>query len=57
MSISISGTASPDTTAQTPGMIRNPGIDSNTAGAKKILLDKVECVPNTMGPPPPSRGG
>ena len=47
----VSGTASPDTTAQTPGMIRNPGIDNNTAGAKKIWLGKVECVPNTMGPP------
>ncbi|GIT02238.1 MAG: hypothetical protein CM1200mP27_08630 [Chloroflexota bacterium] len=31
----VNGTASPDTTAQTPGMIRNPGIDNNTAGAKK----------------------
>jgi len=47
----VSGTASPDTTAQTPGMIRNPGIDSNTAGAKKIWLGKVDCTPNTMGPP------
>ena len=47
----VNGTASPDTTAQTPGMIRNPGIDNNTAGAKKIWLGKVECVPNTMGPP------
>ncbi len=32
-------------------MIRKPGIDSNTAGASKIWLGKVECVPNTMGPP------
>ncbi|MCI0801852.1 MAG: cupin, partial [Chloroflexi bacterium] len=47
----VKGTASPDTTTQTPGMIRMPGIDSNTAGAKKIWLGKVECVPNTMGPP------
>ena len=47
----VKGTASPDTTAQTPGMIRRPGIDSNTAGAKKIWLGHVECVPNTMGPP------
>ncbi len=47
----VSGTASPDTTTQTPGMVRNPGIDSNTAGAKKIWLGKVECTPNTMGPP------
>ena len=29
----VKGTASPDTTTQTPGMIRKPGIDSNTAGA------------------------
>jgi len=25
--------------------------DSNTAGAKKIWLGKVDCTPNTMGPP------
>jgi uncharacterized RmlC-like cupin family protein len=32
-------------------MIRQPGIDSNTAGAKKIWLGKVTCAPNTLGPP------
>ncbi len=59
MSTSIDGknialvkeTASPDTTTQTPGMIRRPGIDSNTAGASKIWLGHIEAVPNTMGPP------
>ncbi|GIS96191.1 MAG: hypothetical protein CM1200mP22_34280 [Dehalococcoidia bacterium] len=34
----VSGTASPETTAQTPGMIRNPGIDNNTAGPKEDLV-------------------
>ena len=47
----VRGTVSPDTTAQTPGMIRKPGIDKNTAGAEKIWLGHVECSPNTMGPP------
>jgi uncharacterized RmlC-like cupin family protein len=47
----VHGTASPETTAQTPGMIRSPGVDSNTAGASKIWLGKVEAAGNTMGPP------
>jgi len=47
----VHGTADPGTTTQTRGMIRQPGIDSNTAGAKKIWLGKVTCAPNTLGPP------
>ena len=47
----VHGVAAPESTAQTPGMIRKPGIDGNTAGAEKIWLGHVECVPNTMGPP------
>lgn len=47
----VHGTADPGTTTQTRGMIRQPGIDSNTVGAKKIWLGKVTCVPNTLGPP------
>ncbi len=47
----VKSTASPDTTPQTPGMIRKPGIDSNTAGSKKVWLGHVDCLPNTMGPP------
>ena len=47
----VHGTSSPDSTAQTPGMIRKPGVDGNTAGAGKIWLGHVECTPNTMGPP------
>ena len=47
----VHGTADPSTTPQTRGMIRQPGIDSNTVGAKKIWLGKVTCLPNTMGPP------
>ncbi|PKB63505.1 MAG: hypothetical protein BZY80_06995 [SAR202 cluster bacterium Io17-Chloro-G2] len=47
----VHGTADPGTTTQTRGMIRQPGIDSNTVGASKIWLGKVTCVPNTLGPP------
>ena len=47
----IHSTADPGTTPQPPGIIRKPGIDSNTAGAKKIWLGHVTCEPNTMSPP------
>ena len=47
----IHGTQDPSTTAQTRGMTRKPGIDSNTAGASKIFLGHVTCDPNTLGPP------
>ncbi len=47
----MSGTQPAATTAQTPGMERKPGIDSNTVGANKIWLGHVTCAPNTMGPP------
>lgn len=47
----VHGTAHPSTTTQTRGMIRQPGIDSNTVGASKIWLGKVTCIPNTLGPP------
>ena len=47
----MSGTQPATTTAQTPGMERKPGIDSNTVGASKIWLGHVTCTPNTMGPP------
>ncbi len=47
----VSGAQSAETTAQTRGMERRPGIDANTAGASKIWLGHVTCVPNTMGPP------
>ena len=47
----VHGTGDPATTIQTPGMIRKPGIDSNTAGASRIWLGHVTCEPNTMGPP------
>ena len=47
----VHGTVSPDTTAQTRGMLRKPGVDKNTVGASKVWLGHVECTPNTMGPP------
>ena len=49
----IHGTQDPNTTTQTRGMVRKPGIDSNTAGASKIFLGLVTCEPNTLGPPHP----
>ena len=47
----VHGTVSSDTTAQTRGMLRKPGVDKNTVGASKIWLGHVACTPNTMGPP------
>lgn len=47
----VHSTADPASTPQTRGMVRKPGIDSNTAGASKIWLGHVEMTPNTMGPP------
>ena len=47
----VHGTQDPGTTSQTRGMIRKPGIDSNTVGAGKIWLGHVTCTPNTLGPP------
>ena len=47
----IHETQDPSTTAQTRGMVRKPGIDSNTVGASKIWLGHVTCAPNTLGPP------
>ena len=47
----VHGTVSPDTTAQTRGRLRKPGVDKNTVGASKIWLGHVACTPNTMGPP------
>ena len=47
----VHGTADPGTTIQTRGMVRKPGVDSNTAGASRVWLGHVECTPNTMGPP------
>ena len=47
----LHGTQSSDTTAQSRGMERLPGIDVSTAGASKIWLGHATVVPNTMGPP------
>lgn len=47
----VHGTQPADTTLQTRGMVREPGIDGNTVGASKIWLGRVTCAPNTMGPP------
>ena len=47
----VKGTQPPNTTTQTRGMVRRPGIDSNTTGAKRVWLGLVTCEPNTQGPP------
>ena len=47
----LHGTQPMDTTAQTRGMERRAGIDGNTAGAKRIWMGYVTCLPNQMGPP------
>ena len=46
----LHGTQPLDTTPQTRGMERRPGIDNNTTGASKIWMGRVTCVPNTLGP-------
>jgi uncharacterized RmlC-like cupin family protein len=38
-------------TAQTPGMVRRPGIASATSGATKIWMGQVTGAPNDQGPP------
>ena len=45
------GTQPLGTTSQTRGMERRPGIDNNTAGANRIWMGHVTCVPNELGPP------
>jgi len=47
----VKNTQPPGTTPQTRGMVRRPGIDANTTGAKRVWLGLVTCVPNTLGPP------
>ena len=42
----FNGTQPLGTTAQTRGMERRPGIDNNTAGANRIWMGHVTCVPN-----------
>ena len=47
----VRGTQSPDTTTQTRGMERRPGIDASTSGASRVWLGLVTCEANTQGPP------
>ena len=47
----VKGTKSPDTTAQTRGMLRRPGITADTTDAKRVWLGLATCEPNTQGPP------
>ncbi len=47
----VHGPQDSSTTAQTRGMVRQPGITSDTAGASKIWLGVVTAAPNQKGPP------
>ena len=47
----VHGPQEANTTAQTRGMERRPGITSLTAGASKIWLGLVTAAPNEAGPP------
>jgi uncharacterized RmlC-like cupin family protein len=47
----VHGPQEANSTAQTPGMVRQPGITSDTAGASKIWLGLVTAPPNEKGPP------
>lgn len=38
-------------TAQTPGMVRLPGVAGDTTGASRIWMGHVTGVPNETGPP------
>ena len=47
----LHGTQPMNTTPQTRGMERRPGIDKSTTGAQKLWMGHVTCVPNELGPP------
>ena len=49
--VALHGTKPMSTTPQTRGMERRPGIDSDSAGAKRIWMGHVTCLPNELGPP------
>lgn len=47
----VHGPQSAGTTAQTPAMVRRPGIANNTSGAKRVWMGQVTGAPNETGPP------
>ena len=47
----VHGTQDASTTAQTRGMERKPGIDTNTSGASKVWMGHVIAAPDMAGPP------
>ena len=47
----VRGPQSADSTAQTPAMVRRPGIANDTSGARRIWMGHVTGVPNDVGPP------
>jgi uncharacterized RmlC-like cupin family protein len=47
----VHGPQEASTTIQTRGMVRQPGITSDTAGASRIWLRVVTAAPNEKGAP------
>jgi len=47
----VQGPQPSHTTTQTRGMVRQPGITADTAGATKIWLGLVTAAPHEKGPP------
>jgi uncharacterized RmlC-like cupin family protein len=47
----VHGPQDPDTTIQTRGMVRQPGITSETVGTSKVWMGVVTAAPNEKGPP------
>ncbi len=47
----VHGPQDANSTTQTPGMVRQPGITSDTAGSSKIWLGLVTAAPNEKGAP------
>ena len=46
----IAGAQSADLTAQTAGLLRKPGVSSETTGATKVWLGLITGEPNFRGP-------
>jgi len=47
----VHGPQDPGTTIQTRGMVRQPGITSETVGTSKVWMGVVTAAPNEKGPP------
>ena len=47
----VHGAQAPDATIQTRGMVRQPGITSETVGVSKVWMGFVTAAPNEYGAP------